>query len=282
MATLLDRLARGVNRLGSFRDSDWYFAQNFTGARPTTSGVSVTADTALTLAAVYRAISVLAETTSSLPLQLFRRKSEGERERAAAHPAQRPARPSQPGDERHGVPGIHDDPARRPRQRLRRGSVGPGRPGRQPARHALADPHLPGQAQALRRLRRQVLRRDHSGRRPSYPRRRGGPAPQGQGGPPRGQGTHHSGPRIDRRRPGRRTLCSCPARQRQLRPRVSSSSSGSRTRTSSNSSVPTGGRTTAEPRTPARSASSGARTPTGWRRRSATSTPSTWSPGSST
>lgn len=60
--------------------ADWLGISNMTAA-----GVSVTADTALRVAAVYSCVRVLAETLASLPLIVYRRKRGGGKERATDH-----------------------------------------------------------------------------------------------------------------------------------------------------------------------------------------------------
>ena len=54
-------------------------------ANQTAAGVSVTADSAMRIAAVYSCIRVLAETLASLPLLVYRRKAGGGKERAMDH-----------------------------------------------------------------------------------------------------------------------------------------------------------------------------------------------------
>jgi HK97 family phage portal protein len=51
------------------------------------SGIIVDSDTALTLSAVWRAISIISQTISTLPLSLYRKLSNGDRELLVDHPA---------------------------------------------------------------------------------------------------------------------------------------------------------------------------------------------------
>ena len=77
------RLARWLLRGIHPRDpalADWLGLANQTAA-----GVSVTAESAMRIAAVYSCIRVLAETLASLPLILYRRKNGGGKERATDH-----------------------------------------------------------------------------------------------------------------------------------------------------------------------------------------------------
>lgn len=53
------------------------------------SGIAVNSDTALTLSAVWRAISIISQTISTLPLALYRRLDNGDREMLTGHPAMR-------------------------------------------------------------------------------------------------------------------------------------------------------------------------------------------------
>lgn len=55
------------------------------GGMMTAAGVSVTADSAMRVAAVYSSVRVISETLASLPLILYRRKAGGGRERATDH-----------------------------------------------------------------------------------------------------------------------------------------------------------------------------------------------------
>lgn len=52
------------------------------------SGVWVTEESAMRVAAVYSCVRVISETVGSLPLNVYRRRSDGGRERAATHPLQ--------------------------------------------------------------------------------------------------------------------------------------------------------------------------------------------------
>jgi len=54
----------------------------------TASGVSINADTALTLSAVYNAVAIIAGTVGALPLHLFRKLEPRGRERATDHPVE--------------------------------------------------------------------------------------------------------------------------------------------------------------------------------------------------
>lgn len=57
------------------------------GARPTASGVTVTAETALRSPTTLAAVRAVAETLGSVPLHLYRRGPDGERQRDNDHPA---------------------------------------------------------------------------------------------------------------------------------------------------------------------------------------------------
>lgn len=59
---------------------DWF------GGGPTATGVRVNADRALRIVAVYACVRILAETIGALPLHLYRRLSNGGKERATDHP----------------------------------------------------------------------------------------------------------------------------------------------------------------------------------------------------
>lgn len=81
--SLKTRLATWLLRGVHPRDpalANWLGIGNMSAA-----GVSVTADTALRVAAVYSCVRVLAETLASLPLIVYRRKSGGGKERATDH-----------------------------------------------------------------------------------------------------------------------------------------------------------------------------------------------------
>lgn len=64
-------------------DIDW---TKFFGAPSSSSGVNVTAETALQASAVYGCVTVIAGTVSTLPLHVYRRLTGGGRERAPEHP----------------------------------------------------------------------------------------------------------------------------------------------------------------------------------------------------
>ena len=53
------------------------------------SATSVTPTTAQSVSAVFACVQAISETTASLPLILFRRGEDGDRERAAGHPLYR-------------------------------------------------------------------------------------------------------------------------------------------------------------------------------------------------
>lgn len=59
------------------------------GSSPVTSGVSVSERTALNYSLVWAAVNVIAGDLSSVPLPLYRRRADGGRERAVAHPVYR-------------------------------------------------------------------------------------------------------------------------------------------------------------------------------------------------
>lgn len=56
------------------------------GASPSASGVAVTPETAMRCPTVYASVKVLAESVAQLPLHLYRRTTDGGKERAADHP----------------------------------------------------------------------------------------------------------------------------------------------------------------------------------------------------
>ena len=60
---------------------------NWGWGTPTSSGVRVTAESAITISAVYACVRILSETLASLPLILYRRRGDGGKERATDHPA---------------------------------------------------------------------------------------------------------------------------------------------------------------------------------------------------
>jgi len=83
------RALLGLERLsGTARPSQW-LVDWIHGGIETASGESVNERTALTCAAVKAAVSVLAETVASLPLDVYERLSNGGRKPAANHPCQR-------------------------------------------------------------------------------------------------------------------------------------------------------------------------------------------------
>jgi HK97 family phage portal protein len=69
---------------------------NLFGSNPATSGVSVSERTALNYSAVWAAVTVIAGDLSSVPLPLYRRRKDGGRERATAHPLYRLLRKPNP------------------------------------------------------------------------------------------------------------------------------------------------------------------------------------------
>lgn len=74
---------RGAVLTGHPRDP--VIAEWFGGSRSAT-GLSVTADTAMRVTAVYRAVSILAQTYASLPLGVYRQLDNGGKERDRRHP----------------------------------------------------------------------------------------------------------------------------------------------------------------------------------------------------
>lgn len=93
MSTLRDRLGlrRRSNRgpraesSGTYNPAQWLIDW-FRGGEPTKSGIAVTPDSALRLAAVYACVRVRAEDVAKLPLHLYRRTDDG-KARADDHPA---------------------------------------------------------------------------------------------------------------------------------------------------------------------------------------------------
>lgn len=56
------------------------------GASPSASGIAVTPETAMRCPTVYASVKVIAESVAQLPLHLYRRTSDGGKERATGHP----------------------------------------------------------------------------------------------------------------------------------------------------------------------------------------------------
>src|SRR6267378_1147390 len=83
----MGRLAEAVRSfvLGPYLSSDPALARLF-GSGPTTSGISVTEDTALNLSAVWCAVTLIAGTIGSIPLNLYKRVADGGRDRFLDHP----------------------------------------------------------------------------------------------------------------------------------------------------------------------------------------------------
>ena len=83
MSNLLSRLRGFV--LGGAHPRDPVIADWFGGANSAT-GMSVTADSAMRVTAVYRAVSILAQTYASLPIGVYRYLDNGGKERDRKHP----------------------------------------------------------------------------------------------------------------------------------------------------------------------------------------------------
>ncbi len=83
---MLDRLASlfRLERRSRLTDAE---ALMIFGAQPTSSGVSVTAQTALRSPATLGCVRVIAETIGSLPVHLYRRAEDGSRQRDRDHPS---------------------------------------------------------------------------------------------------------------------------------------------------------------------------------------------------
>ena len=69
---------------GQLRDPNWWLS-TFTGSS-TASGVTVTADTAMRQPAVFSCVRVISEDVASLPIKVYGRKSDTERESISSHP----------------------------------------------------------------------------------------------------------------------------------------------------------------------------------------------------
>ena len=63
--------------------SEWYQSG---WARPTSAGISVTANNAIRVAAVMACVKVISESVGQLPVNLYRRMPEGGKEKAVDHP----------------------------------------------------------------------------------------------------------------------------------------------------------------------------------------------------
>lgn len=82
----IEARAEKIN-IGPPRDpviADWFGMSNVAN-----SGISVNADTAMRIAAVYRCVTLLSQTYASLPLQVFRMQSDGGKELDRMHPLYR-------------------------------------------------------------------------------------------------------------------------------------------------------------------------------------------------
>lgn len=80
-------LGSGPGGAGALQRTDvppWY--PSVSSGQQAASGVRVTADSALTVSAVYGCVKVLAETLASVPLIMYRRRPDGGKERAEHHP----------------------------------------------------------------------------------------------------------------------------------------------------------------------------------------------------
>lgn len=86
---ILDALMRGLSNLTTQDDWRWFKDQSFSSGtgRRTVAGVPVDENSAMGLSSAYRAISVVAETSSSLPFELFSGEDEDTRTKQPDHPA---------------------------------------------------------------------------------------------------------------------------------------------------------------------------------------------------
>lgn len=84
---LMARIARTETRSAkSAHPRDPVLAEWFGGAANTASGVYVTPDVAMRESAVYACVRVLAESVAQLPLEVYRRRKSGGKDRATDHP----------------------------------------------------------------------------------------------------------------------------------------------------------------------------------------------------
>lgn len=96
---IAQRLVRGLQALsgnGGHWSERWGSAWRTLFGGRTASGVNVTEESSLGLSAAYRAITLLAQVTSTLPLHLYEGLSDADRSRSRTHPAARLARRPNP------------------------------------------------------------------------------------------------------------------------------------------------------------------------------------------
>lgn len=86
LATIKNWLAP-KQRDATQRDPEWFFSRGF--GRRTSSGVAVTKETALMLPAVWQAIAMISQDIAKLPLNLYRKKDDDDREIFDSHVGQR-------------------------------------------------------------------------------------------------------------------------------------------------------------------------------------------------
>ena len=94
---LRSRFRRVVRASGTINPSQW-LVDWIRGGEPTRSGMAVSPDTALRLAAVYACVRLIAEDVAKLPLHLYRRLPEGGKERVQDHPSARVLRAPNPAN----------------------------------------------------------------------------------------------------------------------------------------------------------------------------------------
>lgn len=83
LETLFGRRPAAAQNLATYKDYDWWDDAGWVSR--SSSGVSVNEDTALNLSAVYRATALLVGSISTLPLPVYRRVSDEEREKISDH-----------------------------------------------------------------------------------------------------------------------------------------------------------------------------------------------------
>ena len=73
-----------VSAASTYQPADW-FVQSVTGGLTADSGVKVTADSAMTYSSVWQAVNIISQTVAGLPLELYSRDENDDRERDRGH-----------------------------------------------------------------------------------------------------------------------------------------------------------------------------------------------------
>jgi hypothetical protein len=83
----MGRLAEAVRSfwLGPFGSGERELARLMSGSSPALSGVAITEDSALTIAAFWSGVRIISESVASLPLHLYKRIGESGKERFTSH-----------------------------------------------------------------------------------------------------------------------------------------------------------------------------------------------------